>query len=363
MLVKPIIHLAAVALLLSGCSANDPDAISSSPNASESLSMWVRACNKYQMAGGKDFEVAYEAVIADVCQKADENAVELPYEASPTVIQETLDTYLDAETFHISYWKNYMNEDFPTKDRIIFTEKDQSWWETKMKEKIINPDLGWFTSKNEGGHCRVESDIFCPKFFEPKLTTNNKPIEFRIIGTKVEWQDWQLLNSAHESVHLYQDSFGMSHWAPWYVEGQATFFELAMAKLLYNDDYLRREFIVTRPNRQDSLKFEATNIAEVREFLKECYSTRNSECESFKYGAASLYHEKLIIDYGLPKYFEWQSVLAKKMPAGNPGTFSQAKQQLTERRFAEIFEQTFGLELSTWEQNDLAQYLLDYPIG
>lgn len=363
MIRKAIIQVGVVALLISGCSTNGSDVIRSSPNASESLSMWVKACNKYQPSGGEDFEVAYEAVIADVCQKANENAVDLPYEASPTVIRDTLDTYLDAEGFHISYWKNYMNSDFPTKERIIFTEKDQSWWERKMKEKILNPDLGWFTSKNEGGHCRVESDIFCPKLFDTKLTTNNKPIEFRIIGTKVQWQAWQLLNSAHESVHLYQDSFGMSHWAPWYVEGQATFFELASAKLLFNDNYMRRELVVTRPSREDALKFEVSTIQEVRAFLEECYAAKNGECESFKYGAGSLFHEKLVIDYGLDKYFEWQKTLASRMPSGNPATFSQAKQREVESKFSEIFLETFKVRLFDWEQKVMSKYLLEFRLS
>lgn len=361
---KRTLSLGLIALfLLTGCSSIEPSGSTPIPKSSKAANAWVRACANYEYSASKDFEIAYEEVIRDACAKVDLNAIAVPFESSQTVNKESLEIYIGAEKFHLGYWNKYMQSGFPTKQRIVFTELDQAWWEQKMNENILKPDLSWFTSKNEGGHCRVESDIFCPKFFEPVLTTTGLPTEFRIIGTKLGWQDWQLLNSAHETVHLYQDSHGMSHWAFWYIEGQATFFELAMSKLYFGDNYLRREFIVTRPNRQDSLKYSATNLAESRAFLKKCKASRNGDCENFKYGAGSLFHEKLVIDYGLAKYFDWQMKLAARMPKGNPGNLSHTKQMRTETEFAVIFEESFGQSLDHFENQTMAQYLLDYAIG
>ncbi|MFM2321474.1 MAG: hypothetical protein RL612_621, partial [Actinomycetota bacterium] len=236
---------------------------------------------------------------------------------------------------------------------------DESWWVDQMTERVKNPQLSWFTSKNEGGHCRVEADIYCPKFFGPSETTNNEPVEFRIIGTKLNWQDWQLLNSAHETVHLYQDSHGMSHWANWYIEGQATFFELAMAELLYKSDHIRRDYLFTRPAREDKYEFRPTSASSVVDFLRKCEMARNGECDSFKYGVGSVFHEKLVIDFGLAKYFKWQQFLIDKMPRGNPADLSQAKQDLVARIFDQSFPAVFDTSRDKWEKTVLAPYLFE----
>lgn len=347
---------------LTGCSATNhrPNSVPSASASKAPVNQWVKACASYKSETGQQYLVAYEEVIADVCSKSNPESRELQYSVSSTVDSQNLMIYLGAEKFFESYWQNYMNVDFPSKRRIVFTELDQDWWKTEATKYLIKPDLNWFTSKNEGGHCRVEEDIYCPKFFEPKLTKTSEPIEFRIIGSKLNWQDWQLLNSAHETVHLYQDSFGMSHWANWYIEGQATFFELAMAQLLFSSDHVRREYLIARPTREDLLRFEPTSVSDVTKFLYKCEHSKNGGCDNFKYGVGSMFHEKLVIDYGLKKYFEWQKFLIKNMPQGNPGAMTALQQSALAKKFDQSFVQVFGIEREHWIESVLAPYLLDY---
>lgn len=363
---KRITGLALSGLLLSGCASPSTDTLSAGLEGYELGSQdlpneWEVACASYiPTSSSGDYLMAYEEVIEDVCTKANPELRNAPFTVSPNVRAEDAVRYLNAEKFHESYWLNYMNPAFPEKFRIVFSELDEKWWSDRMVENLIEPDLGWFSSTSEGGHCRVESTIFCPKFFEPSLTKTNLPTEFRIIGTDLEWANWQVLNSAHESVHLYQDSHEMSHWANWYIEGQATFFELAMAQLLYQNDEIRIEYIETRPTRQDSLVLNPKSLAEVVNFLDDCSTSRNGECESFKYGGGSLYHEKLVIDHGLKEYFNWQRILIERMPKGNPADFNQELMQEMDTIFRTTFFESFGMELWIWERDVVAPYIYSY---
>jgi hypothetical protein len=320
---------------------------------------WVAACESYEYSADEGYLKAYEEVIFDVCSKADPSLRSAPFTLSPTVDVDDAMRYIDAEKFHESYWLSYMNPEFPEKIRIVFSENDQKWWEEQMVENILNPDLGWFTSQDEGGHCRVEATIFCPEFFEPKLTTANVPTEFRIIGSQLAWENWQVINSAHEAVHLYQDSYGMSHWAIWYVEGQATFFELAMAQLIFKSESIRTEFLKDRPARGDTLLLTPETVEDVIDFLESCNKARQ-ECNEFKLGGGSLFHEKLVIDHGLTKYFEWQKYLIDRMPMGNPGDFNAEESLKAETTFNQSFIDVFGVDRKKWEEESVAPYLLEY---
>jgi hypothetical protein len=325
----------------------------------ELISEWLAACEDHVPIPEGQHSLAYEAVIIEVCGKANPDGYLLPHLFSPTVSQTDSKRYLDGEAFHESYWVKRMNPDFPVKMRIIFSEKDGEWWKEQQVANLIDPELGWFTSKDEGGHCRVLADIFCPKFYGPSDTTTGIPTEFRIIGSKLSWEDWQLTNSAHESVHLYQDSHGQSHWTFWYIEGQATFFELALARLLFDQDDLRTGSVFSNPQRTDSLKLVPTSSDTVAKYLKDCENSRNGECDSFKYGGGSLFHEKLVIDFGLERYFEWQDFLNEQMPKGNPANFDAAQGNELAKTFDKSFEEIFGFSQREFETEIMPAYIFE----
>lgn len=358
---KRVLAIAIISMLvLSACSSTPQVAEPNSPEASAVVNKneWVVACDNFQSSSTDGYGAAYNEVILDLCSKANPDTYDVPNEVAPSVSSANASRYLDSERFHESYWATRMEPGFPKKMRLIFSELDGDWWEQKQKEHLLEPDLGWFTSKTEQGHCRVEPDIFCPKQFSPNETKDGDPIEFRIIGSQLNWQDWQQINGAHEAVHTYQDSHSQNFWSFWYIEGQATFFELAMARLMFNSDSLRKGFLIDNPQRQDSLKFNAKTPEAAAKYFDDCNNSGNA-CESFKYGGGSLFHEKLVLDYGLKKYFEWQDWLNSNMPRGNMSKFTPLETEELYKTFAESFEAIFGLTQEHFETRVMPQYFLD----
>ena len=351
-------------LVLTGCSPSQESMFSDEPLEAQSVvrassnNEWVRACKSFRPGSTSGFGIAYDAVIAEACAKAKPNSFKASAVVSPSVSARNVSRYMDSLRFHESYWGTRMKPAFTSPLRIVFSEKDKRWWTQKQRQYLLKPDLGWFTSKSEGSHCRVMADIFCPKHFEGALTKSGNPIEFRIIGSQLSWQNWQLTNGAHEAVHIYQDSHSQNFWSFWYIEGQATFFELAMARLILKSDTLRKEFVVDGPKRQDSLKFNAKTPEAAAKFFNDCNNSGNA-CASFKYGGASLFHEKLVLDYGLKKYFDWQDWLNSNMPRGDMGKFSPPETEALYKTFAKSFEVVFGITQEHFENKVMPQYFLN----
>jgi hypothetical protein len=349
-LIKVVVSAVFSTLILSSCAAPEISSRTIPPSPSPTTQLqnkWLLACENYEIRGDETYHRAYDAIILDYCANSQPESYELDFEASETVDQEDLALHIDSEKFFLSYWSRFMGE-VPQKQEFIFTNKDKEWWEEKQVESLTSPDLGWFTSTSEGGHCRVDPFIYCSKLFEPALTVSGAPVEFRIIGTSFRKEYWQLTNMAHETVHLYQDSLGMSHWAPWYVEGQATLFELAAGELLFGNDDLRNEYF-TRVARHDRVPFNPESAESVYQHFVSCSQMQQGECDQFFYGAGSLYHEKLIIDHGLDTYFAWQRTLSELMPKGNPGSFSNEQLQLMSTTFRDVFNSTFTYQLNDFE--------------
>jgi hypothetical protein len=350
-------------LVLTGCSPSQEALFSNEALEAQSVvgasgsNEWVQACKTFKPGSTGGFGVAYDAVIAEVCAKAKPNSFNASAVVSPSVSARNLSRYMDSLRFHESYWGTRMNPSFTSPLRVVFSERDKKWWTQKQKQYLLKPDLGWFTSKSEGFHCRVMADGYCPKHFEGALTKSGTPVEFRIIGSRLNWQNWQLTNGAHEAIHIYQDSHSQNFWSFWYIEGQATFFELAMARLLHKSDSLRKMYLVDNPKQQDSLKFNAKTPEGAAKYFSDCNNSGNA-CASFKYGGASLFHEKLVLDYGLKKYFEWQDWLNSNMPRGNMGKFTPLETEALYKTFAKSFEVVFGITQEHFETKVMPQYVL-----
>lgn len=319
---------------------------------------WTLACRAFKPRSTKGFGLAYDAVIADTCRRAKPNSFRASVDVSPSVTAINMNRYLNSLRFHESAWGTRMSPTFTFPLRVVFSESDRKWWAKKQRQYLLKPDLGWFTSKSEGFHCRVMPDGFCPKHFEGELTKSGSPVEFRIIGNRLTWQNWQLTNGAHEAVHLYQESHSQNFWSFWYIEGQATFFELAMARLLNKSDSLRKMYVIDNPRDQDSLKIRPTSTASVVKFFKDCNLAGNG-CASFKYGGASLFHEKLVLDYGLNKYFEWQDYLNLNMPRGDQAKFTPSETEALYKAFAKSFVDVYGITQEHFETKVMPQYFLD----
>jgi hypothetical protein len=351
-------------LVLTGCSPSQESLFSDEPLTAQDVvkasgnNEWVQACKTFKPRSTGGFGVAYDAVIAEVCAKTKPNSFKASVDVSPSVSARNVSRYMDSLRFHESYWGTQMNPSFTSPLRVVFSESDKKWWTQKQKQYLLKPELGWFTSKSEGFHCRVMPDGFCPKHFEGELTKSGTPVEFRIIGSRLSWQNWQLTNGAHEAVHMYQDSHSQNFWSFWYIEGQATFFELAMARLLHKSDSLRKMYLVDNPKQQDSLKFNAKTPEAAAKYFNDCNNSGNA-CSSFKYGGGSLFHEKLVLDYGLKKYFEWQDWLNANMPQGNMGKFTPTETETLYKTFAKSFEAVFGITQQHFETKVMSRYFLD----
>jgi len=340
-------------LVLSGC-ATEPKVEATVTPASD---LWSDQCEQYVSPQGTEpFELAYEMVIEDLCSKQAAYDYELNYEVSDSVDKGVADKFTDGLIFSLDYWSNYAPS-FAPANFVIFTENDQIWWEEKQKKYLKKPELGWFTSKSEGWHCRVEADIFCPKNYMPDETNVDQRVEFRIIGSQLKWEPRHNVNMVHEAVHAYQDELGFSHYREWFVEGQATFFELAFAYLYYEFEEGRANYL-TQPQVQDAKPFKAKTPNEVLQHIESC-RTQNNPCDNFKYGVGMMYHEKLVIDHGLETYMSWMAAMDKSMPKGNPSTYDQQTMRKMETEFAGTFEQVFGQRLDEFETEVMPKYIID----
>lgn len=344
----------AAALVLSGCSTA---AVEPVPSEAPST-LWSSKCAAFvSPENPAPFAKAYERVIADVCSSTQAYQYELNYEYSETVDKASAEKFTDGLIFALNYWTNYAPQ-FEPANFILFSENDEQWWKDKQLQYLKDPDLGWFTSKDEGWHCRVEPDIFCPKNFAPHETTTGQRTEFRIIGSKLMWEPRHNMNMAHEVVHAYQDEVGLSHIREWFVEGQATFFELAFAYLYYGTEEGRATYL-NNPKTQDILKFTAETPAEVKAHIESCRSRRDNPCESFKYGVGMMYHEKLVLDHGIDGYKKWLQTLVETMPKGNPGEYDQETMNKMETTFIKVFKESFGITLDEFEGVIMPQYIVD----
>lgn len=343
----------AAVLVLTGCTTQQPQ--NATPAVSE---LWSDKCAQYESPNNtQPFAQAYEIIIADVCSKSAAYDYELNYEYSETVDKAVAEKFTDGLIFALDYWSNYAPK-FEPANFVLFSENDQKWWEQKQVEYLKNPNLGWFTSKDEGWHCRVEADIFCPKNFMPNETNSGQRVEFRIIGSMLTWEPRHNVNMAHEVVHAYQDEVGIGHFREWMIEGQATFFELAFAYLYYGYDEGRGNYLAN-PQNQDSIKFTAKTPQQVLEHIEACRAQRNNPCDNFKYGVGMMYHEKLVLDHGLEAYKKWLAALAKEMPKGNPADFDQETMNQMEVTFVDTFKSNFGISLAEFETKVMPQYIID----
>ena len=105
-------------------------------------------------------------------------------------------------------------------DWVIASEKDHGWWrDYRLAQEPNYPIELWDVAKNELGHCRLSSDVFCGA----GNGVNGKNYQDNVVGTRFVDRGLDSV-SRHEAAHFYQTEFGYGGRC-WFAEGQATFFE------------------------------------------------------------------------------------------------------------------------------------------
>jgi len=142
------------------------------------------------------------------------------------------------------------------------------------------------------------------------------------------------------------------------MEGQATYFELASTVLVPGLGASSwRDQIQADSNRRDRTKFTATTVEETAAHMSNC--DRSGTCDGFRYFAGSLAHELLVNSYGVDTYINWNIAMAKELPDFRWYGMSESVRQQGSAQFASLFERYFDIDLTTWEQTELAAYVLD----
>jgi hypothetical protein len=145
--------------------------------------------------------------------------IQLEYVAGPTTNPEKVKLVIDKFASKLRVFQLFgltkLNMDW-----VIASEKDYEWWRAyRAKQDSKYPLSLWDNAKNELGHCRLSSDIFCGA----GNGVNGKNYQDNVVGTNFAGRGLDCV-TRHEATHFYQAVFGYGGKC-WFAEGQATFFE------------------------------------------------------------------------------------------------------------------------------------------
>jgi hypothetical protein len=191
-----------------------------------------------------------------------------------------------------------------------------------------------------------------------KATSDDLDVLTTMLGSKMNWSLARKVTAIHEATNAFQTAEGLGHWRYWFMEGQATYFEMAASVLLNSTgDFNYRDKAIAESHRRDDHLFVATTSAEAYEFLKKCNGTQ--DCHGFRYIGASFAHELLVNTYGLDAYKGWNKALAKQLPDFHWQGQPQSETNQGNAMFADLFQEYFGVNIDTWERDTYSQYLVD----
>jgi hypothetical protein len=240
-------------------------------------------------------------------------------------------------------------------------EEEKNWWNAQLDE-LINVDPVWFGPSTAGGHCyAAEAEAFCPKTYygNDGVTTGDFDVLATMLGSKMNWSPQRKVVAIHESTHAFQTSEGLGHWRYWFMEGQATYFEVAASVLVGSlADTNWRLRAIADSDRRDEHPFVATTSADAYQFLKQC-NNNTQNCQGLRYIGASFAHELLINTYGLDAYKAWNQAIAKQLPDFHWQGQPEEERVQGNTMFAELFQQYFKVDIDDWEKNTYSQYLVD----
>jgi hypothetical protein len=188
--------------------------------------------------------------------------IQLEYVAGPTTNPEKVKLVIDKFASKLRVFQLFgltkLNMDW-----VIASEKDYEWWKAyRAKQDSKYPLSLWDNAKNELGHCRLSSDIFCGA----GNGVNGKNYQDNVVGTNFAGRGLDYV-TRHEATHFYQAVFGYGGKC-WWAEGQATFFET----YLESSSRTRKQVI-------DRLKASPTRLTNNSLSELESKLARNSVCE------------------------------------------------------------------------------------
>jgi hypothetical protein len=360
-------YLSALLLLivLSGCSAS-PVVPESTPEVAPTpeveLSMFEAGCAKLSDGTLSHSHIEnYRLILEDICRDFEMDYELVQVSINERVDMDSADRYVDNYVYSLSYWNRYVEGGLPPFKIILMTETDQDWWAEQLEgELTIEPE--WFGPTDGGGHCyAAEAEAFCNKayYMMDKEVTGTSNILTTMIGSKLQWTTFRRVVPVHEATHQFHSVTGLGNWRFWYIEGQATYFEMASSVLvsgLGGENWRLEQAALA--NTQDDIPFTAKSAEQAYDFMKKCNSGAN--CQGLMYFGSSLAHELLVNTYGVEKYFAWNLALAERLPdfLWRETPRNEAAMRAGTQGFAAAFKEFFGKDIDEWERNELAPYLL-----
>jgi hypothetical protein len=372
--VKKLLALSlGVTLLLAGCEqsneqgseteASEVQATSPSPEVPKK-NIFQQGCD--QLASGELEHVhleLYRPLVEDICRDFEMDYSLVDVVLSDGVDPEAADFYVDLNVFGLSYWDKRSPVGVVPRKVFLLMEEEQDWWSAELSE-VLAIEPVWFGPSPEGGHCyRAEAEAFCPKLYVASEGDTKPGVEFDVfttmLGSEMEWTTFRKVVPIHEATHGFHTATMLGQYRDWFIEGQATYFELAASVLVtgLGAESWREEQLV-QAHRQDQYRFRAETVEESYDYIYAC--SHGESCEGYKYLGASFAHELLVNTYGIDKYFEWNYAMAEQLPDFNWKTMTQANQERGQEMFEEIFLSSFGVDVNTWEKDQFAPYLLEH---
>lgn len=357
-----------VVLLLSGCSvgSNEPKVTeNTTTEPTNELNMFEQGCSDFESGLIEHKYLAvYEPILKDICQD-----FEMKYElveviTSPKVDPAKVEYYVDANVFGLSYWDRYVENGMTKRYLVLLMEEEQDWWSEQLDQLLIIEPT-WFGPSAEAGHCyAAEPEAFCPKLYVGNEgdTKGDYDVLTTMLGSKMQWTTFRRVVPIHEATHGFQTATQLGHWRYWYVEGQATYFELAASVLvpdLRGTNWRDEQLIQSHAN--DEHRFNAKTVDEVVQYMYDC-DYGKKRCDGFRYLGASFAHQLLVNAYGVETYLAWNLALAEQLPDFNWKVMHERPDDVQRgtRLFATLFEEFFGLDLETWEREVFAPYVLEH---
>ena len=365
LLVKRFFSSFLVLALLAGCAPSPVEqelTPESTPSPTAALSMFDAGCAKLEDGTLTHSHLdVYRPILEDICRDFEMRYDLVDVALSEKVNKASAERYVDANVFGLSYWDRYVEGGLAPLKIILMTEEEKSWWAEQLKgELTLKPE--WFGPSDGGGHCyAAEAEAFCNKAYygmdkEVKGTSN---ILTTMIGSKLEWTTFRRVVPIHEATHQFHSATGLGNWRFWYIEGQATYFEMASSVLVsgLGGSNWRREQAEMAAT-QDRIRFNATTPKETYEFMMNCQTGPN--CQGLSYFGSSLAHELLVNTYGVEKYFAWNLALADRLPdfLWRETPSDQNAMRKGNEGFAKIFKEFFETDIDEWERKEFAPYLL-----
>lgn len=144
---------------------------------------------------------------------------EIDFQIGPTAVPEKVQTVIDRFSEKLKMYQ-LLGLEALNQDWVLVSEKDYEWWaQYRLGQDADFPLALWDQERNELGHCRLSSNVFCGA----GNAVNGLNYQDNIVGTRFTDRGLDYV-SRHEAAHFYQAVFGYGGKC-WMAEGQATFFE------------------------------------------------------------------------------------------------------------------------------------------